>query len=600
MHFDNFFIKLGRINSSIVITIISTLLSLVFSVIISNIMINNNIDVNMNVSIIMSMVIPIFIAFPLSYYIIGLHISLLDSKKDAQKLYLESKEINKELNDNKHEISQLFDNASIGLMFINKQRILIKANQKAADTFGYKDPKEMIGISMRELHLSQSRFEEFGKKNFEALKYGEKINIEYKLKKKDGTPVWCEVSGRVLDQNTPSDFSKGVLWTIKDINKRKKLEEYKNETQARFEFALEGSTDGLWEWNITNNEVYFSPKWKSILGYKDSEIKNELSSWENLVDPKDKDKTYKHIEKYLQDEIDKFEIKFKMRHKDGHYIPILSRAKKIIDKENSNVKLIGTHFDLSEIVKYEEHQKEQQEIIFQQSKMNSISELMTNIAHHWRQPLSIISTSATGLELQKKYGVLDDKALGDAIRFINDNVQYLSKTIDDFGNFISEKKQEKLFNINESIDTFLNLVKPSIQNNNIEIVFKLEDDLKIFACPTKVIYCLVNLYNNSEEFLKEKKTKLIFITSYKNSSHIIIEFKDNAGGIKQEHLLRVFEPYFTTKHKSLGTGLGLSIAYDLIVNGLKGSLSVINEEFEYDNKKQIGAKFIISVPSKKA
>ena len=309
MHFDNFFIKLGRINSSIVITIISTLLSLVLGVIISNIMINNNIDVNMNVSIVMSIVIPIFIAFPLSYYIIGLHISLLDSKKDAQKLYLESKKIDKELNENKYEITQLFDNASIGLMFIDKQRVLIKTNQKAADTFGYEDPKEMIGISMKELHLSQNRFEEFGKKNFEALKYGEKINIEYQLKKKDGTPVWCEVSGRVLDQNIPSDFSKGVLWTVKDIDKRKKLEEYKNETQARLEFALEGSTDGLWEWDITNNEVYFSPKWKNILGYKDSEIKNELSSWEKLVDPKDKDKTYKHIEKYLQDKIDKFEIK---------------------------------------------------------------------------------------------------------------------------------------------------------------------------------------------------------------------------------------------------------------------------------------------------
>jgi len=600
MHFDNFFIKLGRVKSSIIITIISTLLSLIFGVIISNIMINHNINVNMNVSIIMSIIIPIFIAFPLSYYIIGLHISLADSKKDTQKLYLESKKINKELNDNRHEITQLFDNASIGLLFINKQRVLIKTNQKTADTFGYKDPKEMAGMSMKELHLSQSRFEEFGKKNFEALKYGERINIEYELKKKDGTPVWCEVSGRVLDQNSPSDFSKGVLWTVKDIDKRKKLEEYKNETQARLEFALEGSTDGLWEWDITNDEVYYSPKWKNILGYEDNEIENKLSSWENLVDPKDKDKTYKHIEKYLQDKMDKFEIKFKMKHKDGHYIPILSRAKKIIDKQNNNVKLIGTHFDLSEIVKYEEQQKEQQQIIFQQSKMTSISELMTNIAHHWRQPLSIISTSATGLELQKKYGVLDDKVLNDAIKFINDNVQYLSKTIDDFGNFISEKKQEKLFNINDTIDTFLNLVKPSIQNNNIEVVFDLEDDLNIFACPTKVVYCLVNLYNNSEEVFKQKEAKLIFISSYKKQSNIVIEFKDNAGGIKQEHLLRVFEPYFTTKHKSLGTGLGLSIAYDLIVNGLKGSLSVINEEFEYDNKKQVGAKFTISIPSKKA
>ena len=592
-----FFTKFGRVKSSIIITLVSVIFTLILSLSISYIMINNGWEVNLQASILMSIIIPALIAFPLSLYTIGLHISLDKSKSDMENLYKESEKTNQYLEESKHELKQLFNNASVGLAYIDKNRVLIKANQKVADIFGYNTPDNMIGISMRNLHLSKDRFEEFGKKNFESLKYGEKINIEYQLKKKDGSKIWCEVSGKVLDENIPSDFSRGVLWTITNIDKRKQLEEYKNKTHARLEFALEGSVDGLWEWNITTNEVYLSPKWKRILGYEDNEIKNEFSSWENLVDPKDKNKTLQLIEKYLEDKIDSFETKFQMKHKDGHYIPILSRAKKQIDN-NQEIRLIGTHFDLTEIVKHEKQQKKQQEIIFQQSKMTAMSEFVSNIAHHWRQPLSVISTSATNLEVQKEFGNLNDELIETTVKTINTHSQYLSKTIDDFGNFINEKKEEKLFDINESIETFLNLVDSSIQNNNIKIISSLEDDLKIFACPTKLIYCFVNLFNNAEEVLQDKETKLLFINSYKDLSNLIIEFKDNGGGIDNEHILRIFEPYFTTKHKSFGTGMGLSITYDLIVNGLNGLITVTNEEYEYNSKQEKGAQFTITIPLK--
>jgi len=592
-----FFTKFGRVKSSIIITLVSVIFTLILSLSISYIMINNGWEVNLQASILMSIIIPALIAFPLSLYTIGLHISLDKSKSDMENLYKESEKTNQYLEESKHELKQLFNNASVGLAYIDKNRVLIKANQKVADIFGYNTPDNMIGISMRNLHLSKDRFEEFGKKNFESLKYGEKINIEYQLKKKDGSKIWCEVSGKVLDENIPSDFSRGVLWTITNIDKRKQLEEYKNKTHARLEFALEGSVDGLWEWNITTNEVYLSPKWKRILGYEDNEIKNEFSSWENLVDPKDKNKTLQLIEKYLEDKIDSFETKFKMKHKDGHYIPILSRAKKQIDN-NQEIRLIGTHFDLTEIVKHEKQQKKQQEIIFQQSKMTAMSEFVSNIAHHWRQPLSVISTSATNLEVQKEFGNLNDELIETTVKTINTHSQYLSKTIDDFGNFINEKKEEKLFDINESIETFLNLVDSSIQNNSIKIISSLEDDLKIFACPTKLIYCFVNLFNNAEEVLQDKETKLLFINSYKDLSNLIIEFKDNGGGIDNEHILRIFEPYFTTKHKSFGTGMGLSITYDLIVNGLNGLITVTNEEYEYNSKQEKGAQFTITIPLK--
>lgn len=131
----------------------------------------------------------------------------------------------KVIKDREYELSQLFDNALVGLMYISDERVLIKANQRLADIFGYETTDEMIGISMREFHLSQENFTTFGKTNFESLKHKEVFNVEYKLKRKDGSSTWCELSGKALDNNIPADLSKGVLWTVKDINKRKDLED---------------------------------------------------------------------------------------------------------------------------------------------------------------------------------------------------------------------------------------------------------------------------------------------------------------------------------------------------------------------------------------
>lgn len=142
---------------------------------------------------------------------------------------------NEKLKSREYELSQIFNNALVGLIYITGDRILVKGNQRLADIFGYENPQEMVGMSMREFHLSQERYVEFGKTNFESLKEKEKFNIEYKLQRKDSSSIWCELSGKALDENTPADLSKGVLWTIKDISRRKKLEKKVKERTKEIE-----------------------------------------------------------------------------------------------------------------------------------------------------------------------------------------------------------------------------------------------------------------------------------------------------------------------------------------------------------------------------
>ena len=119
----------------------------------------------------------------------------------------------------------------------------------------------------------------------------------------------------------------------------------------RFFYAIEGSNDGLWDLDLRTNEVFYSTRWKELLGYMDNELANNLSIWETMVHPDDLESTWVEINRLLasQDPQDQFNINFRMRHKEGHYVPILSRAKKVFDENDEGVRLVGTHVDMTEI-----------------------------------------------------------------------------------------------------------------------------------------------------------------------------------------------------------------------------------------------------------
>ena len=254
--------------------------------------------------------------------------------------------------------------------------------------------------------------------------------------------------------------------------------------------------------------------------------------------------------------------------------------------------------DNEESLKQQIVQNQQKDkILNEQSKMAAMGEMIGNIAHQWRQPLSAISTAATGIIIQKEYNMFEEDKLVKTCSIINDNAQYLSRTIDDFKNFIKGDRTRKIFNLNNNIESFLHLVDSSIKNNQIKIILDLQEDIQIDGYENELIQCLINIFNNAKDALKEKNIgeRLIFISTYINEDKTIIKIKDNAGGIQPEVLPHVFEAYFTTKHKSQGTGLGLNMTYNLIVNGMSGNIEVKNITYEYEGNNYSGAEFFISL-----
>ena len=261
--------------------------------------------------------------------------------------------------------------------------------------------------------------------------------------------------------------------------------------------------------------------------------------------------------------------------------------------------LISRYVSLFLENKFRQYKKEldkKQLILHQQSKMAAMGEMIGNIAHQWRQPLSTITTASSGMVLQKEMGILTDEFFFEASKKINTSAQYLSQTIDDFRNFFSPNRQKTKFFLRNTFSTTLDLISAQFNAKEIHIIKNIED-IELFSYENELIQALINILNNSrDELLKKENERYIFIDVYKNNiDEVNIIIKDNAGGIKEEVINKIFEPYFTTKHQSQGTGIGLYMTEEIVTKHLNGIISVKNKEFIFNDKKYFGAQFRIKL-----
>ena len=240
---------------------------------------------------------------------------------------------------------------------------------------------------------------------------------------------------------------------------------------------------------------------------------------------------------------------------------------------------------------------EKEAILNQQAKMAAMGEMIENIAHQWRQPLSVISTISSSLKIKKEMNILDDKEFYEALQNINKTSQHLSNTIDDFRNFFSPNKEMNKFYVSQLIKKSKDLIKSRFDKFNIKVIENI-DDIEILSYQNELFQVILNLFSNSIDVLSSSQieNKIIYIKIYHDENNLYIEFLDNGGGIKDEFINRVFEPYFTTKHKSQGTGIGLYMSLQIVTKHLNGEISVKNDTFIENNTAYFGAKFTILLP----
>ena len=269
-------------------------------------------------------------------------------------------------------------------------------------------------------------------------------------------------------------------------------------------------------------------------------------------------------------------------------IKLNKRLKNLVNIKTNRLKIMNKKLAIRIKKELDKHQ-EKDRILAQQQKMVAMGQMIENIAHQWRQPLSVISTSASGLKLKKQLNILEDEELIKSIDQIVDTAKYLSDTIDDFRYFFKPQKDKTKFSLVKNIEKSLSFLETVLKENSIKVEFEYED-IDITAYETELMQVFINIISNSKDAFIEKKIKdrVIFISIKNFPNRILIEIKDNAGGVEDDILDKVFEPYFTTKHQYSGTGIGLYMSNQIIKTHLNGDIFMKNCSFKYKNIEQKG------------
>ncbi len=283
------------------------------------------------------------------------------------------------------------------------------------------------------------------------------------------------------------------------------------------------------------------------------------------------------------------------KNKSGEIYPEFLTIQVVFDGTNPKY-YIGSFLDLSLQKEQEKIIQEKEGLLLQQSKMAAMGEMLENIAHQWRQPLSLISITSSGILMQHELGVLQDDTLDTGMEKITLAVTHLSQTIDDFRNFLKNDKEKSNYSVKESIQKALMLLVSKFKSKNIEVII-CEQDTILYGFGNEMIQVFMNIFNNANDAFEDSSTtkRLIIIDIQEENGQVLVSIQDNAGGIPIEILPKIFEHKYTTKERKNGTGIGLYMS-KLIVQKVNGKLVAENKTFQYNNENHYGACFIIALP----
>ena len=245
--------------------------------------------------------------------------------------------------------------------------------------------------------------------------------------------------------------------------------------------------------------------------------------------------------------------------------------------------------------------KDQEKHLFAQAKMASMGEMIGNIAHQWRQPLSTISTIATGAQVQNDLGILDSDTFKDNTNKIIENVTYLSDTINIFRDFLKDDKELKKYNLQDTIKQVLVIVGAGLKDNHIDLHQSIDYDTPILIemVSGELSQVIINIVNNAKDAILDNNIQngIVKLNCYKKENTAFIEIIDNAGGIPEHILPKIFDPYFTTKDSSKGTGLGLHMSFDIVTKHMNGKIIAKNyTKTNEDGTISNGATFLLELP----
>ena len=430
---------------------------------------------------------------------------------------------------------------------------------------------------------------------------------------------------------------------VHECQKELNLGIYAGKDRINFDLAIKGSDDGLWDWNIETNEMFFSTRWEQMLGYAEDEITSHFEIWEKLIHPDDVERVRLNIANYLQGNTSEYISEHRLRHRDQSYRWILARGVLLRDVHGIPYRMAGSSTDITKRKLAESALRESEERLkgktlklqntlrklkqtqaqlVQTEKMSSLGQLVAGIAHEINNPVNFIHGNVSYASnyinniidllnlyrhhYSRSHPDIEQKSeeidlvfiladLPKLLKSMQVGTERITKIVHSLRNFSRlDEAESKPVDIHEGLDNTLLILQYNLKGRtrdvNVEII-KEYGELPLVECfAGQLNQVFMNILSNAiDAFPKGLANPKIWIKTELISDRVVIAIVDNGIGIAPEVQKHLFDPFFTTKPVGQGTGLGLAISYQIVVEKHKGTLQCFSELCK-------GTEFRIEIP----
>lgn len=493
----------------------------------------------------------------------------------------ETRNLYNQLKTSNEQFKGAFEYSAIGMALVSTEGKWLKVNKSVCDIVGY-DEEELLKVTFQDItHPDDLDLD---------LEYlGEMLRGEretYQMEKryfhKKGHIVWVLLS--VSMAKDADDNPLHFVSQIKDISERREAEKALKESEQRWQFALEGAGEGVWDWDAKTNKVFFSRQWKRLLGYEEDEIGDSLEEWSTRVHPDDIEQCYIDLGKHMRGETSEYLNEHRLLCKDGKYKWILDRGKVIERDEEGNPKrVIGTHSDITmQKLKEKELRRSVETISEQNARLMNFAHI---VSHNLRSHTGNFQLLVDLLEKEE-----DEAEKNQMIVFLRENAQSLNETIKHLNDVVQIQINTSIIRENLSLKAYVikvtDVLRAELNKNNTTVQNNVPANIFVNYNPAYLESILLNFISNGMKYRHKDRPAKIVLTTEVIDDKLVLSITDNGMGINLEkYKEKLFGLYKTFHGNSDARGVGLFIT--------KNQIEAMGGKIEVESKINVGTTFKI-------